>query len=170
MRLFRPPARYALMRLPENLSSFLLSRALMALVISTTNREHAMVYDQVDTLHVLVAQPDFFDKDLASFVQPLLEALLGIYYWWLLLTCSLTSQKIRSVSGPLIYCQKHIRHCLCRSHLPIWGCLSRKLLPVTGHTFFYIWHFSITLSGWEKCMDVWCFHADTNAQNEIECA
>lgn len=79
MRLFRPPARYALIRLPENLSSFLISRALMALVISTTNREHAKVYDQAETLHGLVAQPDFFDKDLASIVQPLLEVFLGIY-------------------------------------------------------------------------------------------
>lgn len=79
MRLFRPPARFALVRLPENLSSFLISRALMALVISTTNREHAKVYDQAETLHGLVAQPDFFEKDLASIVQPLLEVFLGIY-------------------------------------------------------------------------------------------
>ena len=79
MRWFRPPARYALMRLPENLASFPLSRALMALVISTTNREHAKIYEQAETLHALVAQPDFFDKDLASIVQALLAAFLGIY-------------------------------------------------------------------------------------------
>lgn len=79
MRLFRPPARYALIRLPENLSSFLITRALMALVISTTNREHAKVYDQAETLHGLVAQSDFFDSDLTSIVQPLLEVFLGIY-------------------------------------------------------------------------------------------
>lgn len=170
MRLFRPPARYALMRLPENLASFIMSRALMALVISTTNREHAKVYEQAETLHGLVAQPDFFDKDLASIVQPLLAVFLGIYSWRLLLTCSLTSQKIPSASGPLIYCQKHIHHCHCRSHLPIWGCLGRKLLPVTGHASFYIWHFSIIPSGWEKCMDVWSFHTDPIAKNEIECA
>ena len=79
MRLFRPPARYALMRLPENLTSFHMSRALMALVVSTTNREHAKVYEQAETLHGLVAEPDFFDKDLASIVQPLLAIFLGIY-------------------------------------------------------------------------------------------
>ena len=51
----------------------------MALVISTTNREHAKVYDQAETLHGLVAQSDFFDSDLTSIVQPLLEVFLGIY-------------------------------------------------------------------------------------------
>ena len=51
----------------------------MALVVSTTNREHAKVYEQAETLYGLVAQPDFFDKDLASIVQPLLEVFLGIY-------------------------------------------------------------------------------------------
>ena len=86
------------------------------------------------------------------------------------LICSLTSKKIPSASGPLIYCQKHIHHCHCRSHLPIWGCLGRKLLPVTGHTSFCIWHFSIIHSGWEKCMDVWSFHTNSVAQNEIKCA
>ena len=67
------------MRLPENLASLLMSRALMALVISTTNREHAKVYEQAETLHGLVDQPDFFDKDLASIIQPLLAVFLGIY-------------------------------------------------------------------------------------------
>lgn len=79
MRLFRPPARYALVRLPENLASLLVSRALMALVISTTNREYAKIYEHAETLHGLVAQPDFFDKDLASILQPLIGVFLGIY-------------------------------------------------------------------------------------------
>ena len=79
MRLFRPPARYSLVRLPENLASLLVSRALMALVISTTNREHAKIYEHAETLHGLVAQPDFFDKDLASILQPLIGVFLGIY-------------------------------------------------------------------------------------------
>jgi COP9 signalosome complex subunit 8 len=78
---FRPPARYALMRLPENLASFPLSRALMALVTATTNREHAKIYEQAETLHVLVSQPDFSDQDLAPIVQALLLVFLGIHIY-----------------------------------------------------------------------------------------
>jgi COP9 signalosome complex subunit 8 len=51
----------------------------MALVTSTTNREHAKIYEQTETLHALVSQPDFFDKDLASIVQALLLVFLGDY-------------------------------------------------------------------------------------------
>lgn len=51
----------------------------MALVTSTINREHAKIYEQAETLHALVAQPDFFDKDLASMFQALLVVFLGIY-------------------------------------------------------------------------------------------
>lgn len=79
MQWLRPPARYALLRLPENLASYPLSRALMALVTSTANREHAKIYEQAETLQALVTQPDFFDKDLASILQALLVVFLGIY-------------------------------------------------------------------------------------------
>jgi len=51
----------------------------MALVISTINREHVKIYEQAETLHALVAQPDFFDKDLAPIIQTLLVVFLGIY-------------------------------------------------------------------------------------------
>lgn len=53
----------------------------MALVTSTINREHAKIYEQTETLHALVAHTDFFDKDLASIIQPLLVVFLGIYSW-----------------------------------------------------------------------------------------
>jgi len=56
-----------------------LCRALMALVTSTTNREHAKIYEQTETLHALVSQPDFFDKDLASIVQALLLVFLDSF-------------------------------------------------------------------------------------------
>ena len=34
---------------------------------------------QAETLHVLISQPDFFDKDLATILQDLLVVFLGIY-------------------------------------------------------------------------------------------
>jgi len=74
-----PPARYALLRLPETLASLPLSQALLALVTSTINREHANIYEQAETLHVLVSQPDFFDKDLATMLQALLVAFLDSF-------------------------------------------------------------------------------------------
>lgn len=74
-----PPARYALLRLPENLASFPLSRGLMALVTSTINREHAKIYEQAETLHALAAQPDFFDKDLVPILQTLLVVFLDSF-------------------------------------------------------------------------------------------
>jgi COP9 signalosome complex subunit 8 len=71
-----PPARYAIIRLPDNLASFPLSRALMALVTSAMNREHATIYDQAAALNNLVSQPDFMDKDLASAISNLLSAFI----------------------------------------------------------------------------------------------
>jgi COP9 signalosome complex subunit 8 len=53
----------------------------MALVTATTNREHAKIYEQAETLHVLVSQPDFSDQDLAPIVQALLLVFLGIHIY-----------------------------------------------------------------------------------------
>jgi len=69
-----PPARYALVRLPDNLASLPLSHALMALVTSAMNREHATIYNQAAALNNLVSQPDFMDKELASAISNLLSA------------------------------------------------------------------------------------------------
>jgi len=69
-------ARYALLRLPDNLASLPLPRALMALVISAMNRQHAAVYDQAGALRSLVLHPDFIDKDLASIIANLLSAFI----------------------------------------------------------------------------------------------
>jgi hypothetical protein len=95
---------------------------------------------------------------------------LGICSWRLLLTCLLILQKLPSVIGPLIYCQKHILHYNCHSHPHIWGCLGQKLLLVTSCTFFCVWFFSIIRSGWEERLVLWSFHTDPVAQSEIEYA
>jgi len=73
------PARYALLRLPDNLASLPLSRAIMALVTSAMNREHAAIYNQAAALNNLVSQPDFMDKDLGSAISNLLSAFIGYF-------------------------------------------------------------------------------------------
>ncbi|KAF8163432.1 hypothetical protein B0H34DRAFT_836952 [Crassisporium funariophilum] len=74
-----PAARYDLLRLPDNLASLSLSRALTALVTSTTNREHAKVYIQASSLLSLVSQQDFLDKVLASIIESLVTAFLDAF-------------------------------------------------------------------------------------------
>jgi len=71
------PARFALLRLPDNLASLPLSRAIMTLATSAMNREHATVYEQAATLNNLVSQPDFMDKDLGSAISHLLSAFIA---------------------------------------------------------------------------------------------
>ncbi|KAF8077777.1 hypothetical protein FPV67DRAFT_1684613 [Lyophyllum atratum] len=67
-----PPARVALTRLPDNVFSSPLSRALMELLASTCNREHANVYSRAENLFDLVHRPGFFDETLASVLTGLL--------------------------------------------------------------------------------------------------
>ncbi|KJA27156.1 hypothetical protein HYPSUDRAFT_63416 [Hypholoma sublateritium FD-334 SS-4] len=66
-----PPARYALLRLPDNLISLPLARALGALVIYAMNRQHAQLYEQINILKSIVSQPDFFDQELGHQVVDL---------------------------------------------------------------------------------------------------
>jgi COP9 signalosome complex subunit 8 len=82
-----PAARHALSRLPENLLVLPLSQALSSLVMATTNREHAKVYDEASNLLSLVAQPDFPDQELASAITSLLTAFFGntLEHFYLLL-------------------------------------------------------------------------------------
>jgi COP9 signalosome complex subunit 8 len=86
----RPPARYALQRLPDSLSSLPLSRALSALIIYTMNRQHAQLYEQATALMNLVSQPDFFDKDLGSLIHTLTTAFLGKLLRVYVLRCAFT--------------------------------------------------------------------------------
>jgi len=71
------PARYALSRLSDNLISLPLPRALVDLVTSTTNREHAKVYHQAGALLHLVGQPEFLDRDLAAIIASLVPTFIG---------------------------------------------------------------------------------------------
>ncbi|PPQ93228.1 hypothetical protein CVT25_015226 [Psilocybe cyanescens] len=73
------PARYALLRLPDNLASLPLSRALSALVTATVNRQHSAVYDHANTLNTVVSHPDFTDKELAGVISQLLSVFIDTF-------------------------------------------------------------------------------------------
>ncbi|KAF9527029.1 hypothetical protein CPB83DRAFT_857019 [Crepidotus variabilis] len=68
-------AKYALLRLSDNLLNVGLSCALQSLVVATSNREHAKVYDQANALHKLVSQ-EIPDKEFASIIITLLSAFI----------------------------------------------------------------------------------------------
>ena len=74
---FRPPARYALLSLPDNLGALPLPKALLSLVVSTLNREHSVVYTQGEKLLSLVVQSDI-DKDFGSLLASLLTIFIGV--------------------------------------------------------------------------------------------
>lgn len=49
------------------------------------------------------------------------------------------------------------------------GMSGPQIIAGNSYTFFYVWHVSITPSGWEEHLVLWSFHTDSVAQSEIEC-
>ncbi|KAF5380986.1 hypothetical protein D9615_004111 [Tricholomella constricta] len=74
-----PRARFALGRLPENVSSGPLGRALSELLAATTERKHASVYSRADNLSDMVNKPDFYDEKLAPVLSGLLSSFVGSF-------------------------------------------------------------------------------------------
>ncbi len=74
---FRPAARYALLRLPENLLAHPLSGSLLPLIFATANRNHIRVYDQARGILNLVEQPTFPDSKLASIIIAIIAVFIG---------------------------------------------------------------------------------------------
>ncbi|EAU88732.2 hypothetical protein CC1G_01105 [Coprinopsis cinerea okayama7 len=58
-----PPARYALGRLPDDLSNLALVKLLASLTNLTSHRHHSRVYSTVTSLLELVGNPEFFDQE-----------------------------------------------------------------------------------------------------------
>jgi COP9 signalosome complex subunit 8 len=73
----RPPARYALSRLPEGLSATPLAKSLWGLVASAWDRKHANVYSRSGSLFKLVDQADFFDRKLATVIAAMVTTFVG---------------------------------------------------------------------------------------------
>lgn len=120
----RTPARYALLRLPDNLASLPLSRALSALVTATVNRQHSAVYDHANTLNTVVSHPDFTDKELAGVISQLLSVFIGEYstrdlsysYW------NDTSRYFSTKNIRIIVQGIHILTTVPGMHLPCFAC------------------------------------------------
>lgn len=74
-----PPARFALSRLPENVLLGSLSKALLELLASTSERSHANVYSRTQTLYNLIHKPGFFDATLTSVLTGLLEKFIHAF-------------------------------------------------------------------------------------------
>ncbi|KAJ7286274.1 COP9 signalosome [Mycena rebaudengoi] len=74
-----PPARCALMRLPNNLASLPLVKQLCALVASTWERKHENVYVRSQALAQLVGQPDFMDTSLGALLGLMITIFLDSF-------------------------------------------------------------------------------------------
>lgn len=74
-----PPARHALARLPENLTTLPLVKALASLVASVWDRKHANVYSRAEHLFTMVTQPDFLDPKLASVMAHMVTTFAGLH-------------------------------------------------------------------------------------------
>ncbi|KAJ7217136.1 COP9 signalosome [Mycena pura] len=70
-----PPARFALIRLPNDLTSSTLGKHLGSLLASTSERKYANVYARSQALLELVRKPDFPDASLGA----LLSLMVGIF-------------------------------------------------------------------------------------------
>ncbi|KAI0032823.1 hypothetical protein K488DRAFT_85497 [Vararia minispora EC-137] len=75
-----PPARYALMRLPEGTKGHALAQALFALLASVWERRYTHVYARAEALYISAQTSDFPDPGLASVVLALVEAFVGESY------------------------------------------------------------------------------------------
>jgi COP9 signalosome complex subunit 8 len=73
----RPPARYALTRLPHALANHALPQALFSLLAATWDRKHTSVYQRSQELADVVSAPVFFSQPLATLVRNLNERFIG---------------------------------------------------------------------------------------------
>src|ERR1700691_6104962 len=73
----RPPARYALTRLPEKLAAHPLSQALFGLLAATSERQYEHIYSRAESLFHYAQQPDFLDPKLGDVVALMTKAFVG---------------------------------------------------------------------------------------------
>ncbi|KAJ7461543.1 COP9 signalosome [Mycena latifolia] len=93
-----PPARCALMRLPNNLASSPLAKQLHSLLASTSERKYTNVYTRSQGLLELVSQPDFFDTSLGALLGLMIQNFLEAFR---LRTFNLLSKAYTSLALPL---------------------------------------------------------------------
>jgi COP9 signalosome complex subunit 8 len=76
-RFKRPPARYALARLPDIHANLPLCKLLASLLNVTIHRVHPQVYATATSLVELVSQPEFFHQELALVLTNLTTVFMG---------------------------------------------------------------------------------------------
>lgn len=74
----RPPARYALTRLPDKLAAHPLSQALFGLLASTSERLYEHIYSRAESLFRYAQQPDFPDQKLGEVVASMTKVFVGL--------------------------------------------------------------------------------------------
>ncbi|EMD38211.1 hypothetical protein CERSUDRAFT_113361 [Gelatoporia subvermispora B] len=74
-----PPARHALTRLPQGLTSHPLSQVLFSLLASVWNRKYTAVYARAEELHTLLLLPDFPDAELGSMLAELTTLFVEVF-------------------------------------------------------------------------------------------
>jgi COP9 signalosome complex subunit 8 len=73
----RPPARYALTRLPDKLAVHPLSQALFGLLAATSERNYHHIYSRAESLFHHAQQPDFPDEKLGEVIASMTKAFVG---------------------------------------------------------------------------------------------
>ncbi|KAJ6531230.1 COP9 signalosome [Mycena capillaripes] len=74
-----PPARCALMRLPNALATSPFGKQLHSLLASTSERKYANVYVRSQALLETVGQPDFFDTSLGALLGVMIQSFLDAF-------------------------------------------------------------------------------------------
>lgn len=108
-----PPAKHALIRLPESLLSIPLSVALRNLVTACWQRAYEQVHSNATGLNDIICQAGFFDKDLANVLVHLVKTFIGMTSTILDLFELMPCKNVFVAEHPS-YFSKHIPRFRCR--------------------------------------------------------
>ncbi|KAI0647372.1 COP9 signalosome [Trametes meyenii] len=72
-------ARHALTRLPDNLTSFDLSKGLLHLLAATSERKYPAIYQYAEALHQFVLQPAFSDAGLGQILAGMITSFVEAF-------------------------------------------------------------------------------------------
>lgn len=143
----RPPARYALTRLPDKLAAHPLSQALFGLLAATLERNYDHIYSRAESLFHYAQQSDFPDEKLGEVVASMTKAFVGSwtqlpsFFWYICDTCLQHLFK----KGRLCCCRGPSPRCLCHLHKHIWDFQLTDCLLVRGGDLCYVSTMSIMI-------------------------
>ncbi|TBU65508.1 hypothetical protein BD310DRAFT_953648 [Dichomitus squalens] len=73
------PARYALIRLPNALSSLPITQSLFGLLASVSERKFSQIYTRAEALRNIVSEPGFPNPELGQVLAGMIDAFVGKY-------------------------------------------------------------------------------------------